>query len=222
LIVLFDLDGTVITFDDTPPGPGRTAMARASRELYGRDLTEGVRFAGGTDFAIARVMLERAGAPHSQEAVDALLDRYVLHLEDELTRRKYRAVGDVARAVAECTARGACVGIATGNTRKGAALKLKSAGLEGVFVLDRGGYGCDHELRPEVVRKAIERCGGGDDVVVVGDTEHDVSAARAVGARAIGVAVNEPTRRELEKAGADAIVPACDDALVAAIFSVSR
>jgi HAD superfamily hydrolase (TIGR01549 family) len=221
VIVLFDIDGTLLTFDDGPPGPGRTAMARASRELYGEDLTAGIRFAGGTDRAIARAMLERAGVPFSDAAAIALLDRYVDHLEEELTLRKYRPIGDVARAVEACARRGACVGLATGNTRIGAKLKLASAGLGDVFVLDRGGYGCDHELRPEVVRIAIERCGGDVEVVVVGDTEHDVSAARAVLARAIGVAYNAPCREELERAGADAIVTACDDALVEAIFSAS-
>jgi HAD superfamily hydrolase (TIGR01549 family) len=221
MIVLFDIDGTLLTFDDAPPGPGRTAMGRASRDLYGEDLTTGIRFAGGTDRAIARVMLERAGMVFSDAAATALLDRYVEHLEDELERRKYRPIGDVARAVEACVARGACVGLATGNTRKGAALKLASAGLGDLFVLDRGGYGCDHELRPEVVRIAVERCGGDTEVVVVGDTEHDVSAARACLARVVGLATNAACREELERAGADAIVSACDDALVEAIFSRS-
>ncbi|MGZ3420045.1 MAG: HAD family hydrolase [Polyangiales bacterium] len=222
MIVLFDIDGTLLTFDDAPPGPGRTAMGRASRDLYGEDLTAGLRFAGGTDRAIARAMLDKAGVAFSEEAVTALLDRYVGHLEDQLSRRKYRPIGDVAGAVEACAKRGACVGLATGNTRKGAAIKLASAGLGDVFVLDRGGYGCDHELRPEVVRIAIERCGGDIEVVVVGDTEQDVSAARAVLARAVGVGHNAESRAELERAGADAIVSACGDALVDAIFSASK
>ena len=223
MILLFDLDGTVITFDGTAPGPGRTAMGRASRALFGVDHTEGVRFAGGTDRAIARTLLERAGREITGENVDAILEAYVKELVEVLRDRKYRAVGDVASAVAACTARGASVGVATGNLRRGAQIKLHSAGLAEVFDLDRGGYGCDHELRAEVVRAGIRRGGGGasgGDVIVIGDTKEDVGAARAVGARCVGVAVNAATREELVSAGADAIVDACGDALVDAIFTL--
>ncbi len=220
-VVLFDLDGTVLTFGDSPPGPGSTAMGRASRTLFGEDHTGGLRFAGGTDRAIARTLLERANRAVDEPSIQRLLDTYVEHLADVLQHRRYTPVGDVPAAVLACEARGACVGLATGNTRRGAQIKLASAGLGHVFSLDRGGYGCDHEVRAEVVRKAIERCGGGGPVVVVGDTKQDVDAARAVGAHVVGVAVNEPTRHELLDSGADAIVDACGHELVEAIFSVA-
>lgn len=221
-VVLFDLDGTVLTFDGGAPGPGRVSMGRASREVCGEDHTIGLRFAGGTDRAIARAILERGGLPFDEPNVTRLLDAYLRELERELGRRSYRPLGDVAGAVAALASAGACVGIATGNVRAGARLKLASAGLADVFTLERGGYGCDHELRPEVVRAAIARCGGGDVVVVVGDTEHDVTAARAVGAKAVGVAMNESSRRELEAAGADVIVAACGAELIEAVEGVCR
>jgi len=221
VIVLFDLDGTVVTFEGDAPGPGRTAMGRASRQLYGADHTEGVRFAGGTDRAIARMLLERANQEVHEANVQLLLDTYVEHLLEVLKTRRYRPIGEVAVAVEVCNARGARVGIATGNTRRGAQIKLTSAGLHEVFSLDRGGYGCDHELRAEVVRKGIERCGVAGPVVVVGDTKQDVYAARAVGAFVVGVALNEPTRRELVEAGADAIVDTCGETLVEAIFKLT-
>lgn len=220
MILLFDLDGTVITFDGGAPGPGRTAMGRASRALFGADHTEGVRFAGGTDRGIARTLLERADREVNEANVDAILDTYVKELVSVLRDRQYRAVGDVASAVAACTARGASVGVATGNLRRGAEIKLTSAGLGAVFDLERGGYGCDHELRAEVVRAGIRRCGGGTDVIVIGDTSEDVKAARAVGARCVGVAINAATHAELVAAGADAIVDGCGDALVEAIFTL--
>ncbi len=226
-VVLFDLDGTVLTpareggdARAAEPGPGRASMGRASRAICGEDHTVGLRFAGGTDRAIARAILARANMPFDEANVARLLDAYLRELARELEHRSYRPIGDVAFAVEALAATGACVGIATGNVREGARLKLTSAGLGEVFALERGGYGCDHELRPEVVRAAIARCGGGDVVVVVGDTEHDVTAARAVSAKVVGVAVNEASRRELEAAGADRIVSACGAALVEAIAAV--
>ncbi|GAC1364160.1 MAG: HAD family hydrolase [Polyangiales bacterium] len=237
-IVLFDLDGTVLTFDDPPPGPGRTAMDRAIASLYGvADASAGVRFSGGTDRGIVRALLRKCGLDDA--AIDGeaerTLDRYLEHLAELLRTRRYRAIGDVAGAVAELAADGACVGVATGNVRAGARLKLESAGLGAVFDLDRGGYGCDAEPRPDILRAALARCaaavgsrrpsssssaGAGAAaaaVVVVGDTVHDVTAARAIGARVVGVALGPDARRELLDARADVVVDDCGPALVAAI-----
>ncbi len=216
-VVLFDLDGTVLTFEGAPPGPGRTALERAMRELYALEgATTGMRVAGGTDRSLARALLLRVGVGDDERAIDRLLDSYLGHLRSVLETRRYRQVGDVSRTVSVLRERGAVVGVATGNVKSGAQLKLASAGLLSTFHLGHGGFGCDAEPRMDIVRVAVERCAPRQEtqVVVVGDTEHDVRAGRAVGARVIGVAMDAPAREELEAAGADAIVDSCDDALV--------
>ena len=133
-------------------------------------------------------------------------------------------VGNVDGTVERLQAFGAIVGLATGNTRDGARLKLTSAGLGATFDLSRGAYGCDAEARADIVRLAAVRCGArdGEAVVVVGDTERDVHAGRAIGARVVGIATDDAARRELLDAGADAIVETCGDALVAAILAQGR
>jgi phosphoglycolate phosphatase len=224
-VVLFDLDGTVVTFEGPPPGPGRTALTLAMRELYAlENATDGVRFAGGTDRGLARRILVKAGMSDDEAAIDGLLAAYLGHLESVLTMRRYRPVGDVAGAVNALRHSGVVVGVATGNMRAGATLKLASAGLGAAFDLAMGGFGCDAEPRDAIVRIAVDRCRRGDPtcrdakVIVVGDTEHDVRAARAVGATVVGVAVSEAARAELEAAGADAIVGECGQALVKAVL----
>jgi phosphoglycolate phosphatase len=223
-VVLFDLDGTVLTYDGESPGPGRAALEAAMQQLHAVErATEGFRMAGGTDRALARRMLARAGLADGDDAIAAVLACYVGHLEALLRTRSYRPIGDVAGAVGSLRARGAIVGVATGNVREGAALKLASAGLEGTFDLALGGFGGDAELRPDIVRIAAERCSAaltaGAEVIVVGDTELDVRAARAIGARVVGVAHDGGTYDELVAAGADVIVPSCGDALVAAVLA---
>jgi phosphoglycolate phosphatase len=224
LIVLFDLDGTVLTFRDAPPGPGRSSMDAAMKELFGLErASEGVLFAGGTDKAIARALLAKTTLPvdRHDDHIDLVLDAYLRALDRELSRRRYVPVGDVAGAVAACTELGMCVGLATGNVREGARKKLASAGLAATFDLAKGGYGCDGEHRPDVLRAAVARCAphakAGARVVVVGDTRHDVSAARAIGAKVVGVAVSKAAREELAQAGADAIVDDCGADMVRAI-----
>jgi phosphoglycolate phosphatase len=191
-------------------------------ELYAVErATDGIRVAGGTDRALARAMLQRAGATEDDPAIARVLSTYVMHLEVVLRTRRYEPIGDVTGAVAQLQARGAVVGVATGNTRDGARLKLASAGLGPTFDMARGAYGCDAEVRAEIVRLAALRCGasdGGAGVVVVGDTDLDVRAGRAIGARVVGIATDVASRRELHEAGADAIVDTCGDALVAAVL----
>jgi phosphoglycolate phosphatase-like HAD superfamily hydrolase len=186
-------------------------------ELFGFErATEGVRVAGGTDRAIARAMLERAGKKADDDAIARVLSRYVSHLEQALRVRRYRPIGAITRVVEALRGRGAVVGIATGNVRDGARLKLASAELSSTFDLDLGAFGCDAEPRAEIVRLAAARCGASDSarVVVVGDTEHDVRAARAIGAGVVGVATDAESRAELEAAGADAVVDGCNDDLL--------
>jgi phosphoglycolate phosphatase-like HAD superfamily hydrolase len=222
-VVLFDVDGTVLTFEGEPPGPGRTALDRAMHELFGlARATEGLRVAGGTDRALARTMLRRAGRQDDDDAIAQVLSRYVAHLEHILRVRCYRPIGAVADVVAALRDRGAVVGLATGNVRDGARLKLTSAGLAPTFDLALGAFGCEAEPRAEIVRLAAERCGAmstGAPVVVVGDTEHDVRAARAIGARVVGIGTDAESRAELEAAGADAVVDGCDDNLVRAVLA---
>jgi phosphoglycolate phosphatase len=220
-LVLFDIDGTILSFRGPSPGPGRTALNRAMLELHGVErATEHVRVAGGTDPALARALLGRAGIPADDAAITRLLESYLRHLQDVLETRRYYPVGDVEGTVLALREREVRVGLATGNTRAGAAIKLASAGLLSTFSLDHGGFGSDAELRADIVRQAVSRCApDGATVVVVGDTKHDVAAGRAVNARVVGVAASEEARAELAAAGADAIVDACGDALLREVLA---
>ena len=220
-IVLFDIDGTLLTFEGSPPGPGRTALNRAMLRLHGVErATDGMRVAGGTDLALARTLLTRAALAVDEPSMARLLAVYLEELGSVLETRRYHAIGDVAGCVAALRARGAIVGLATGNLREGARKKLSSAGIHAHFDLELGGYGSDAEVRAEIVRCGATRCGATpeDAVVVVGDTEFDVKAGRAVGAHVVGVATSAAARAELEGAGADAIVDGCGEALVAAVL----
>jgi phosphoglycolate phosphatase len=220
-LVLFDIDGTILSFRGPSPGPGRTALNRAMLELHGVErATENVRVAGGTDPALARALLGRAGIPADDAAITNLLVSYLRHLQAVLETRRYYPVGDVQGLVRALREREVRVGLATGNTRAGAEIKLASAGLLSTFSLDHGGFGSDAELRADIVRQAILRCApDGATVVVVGDTKHDVAAGRAVNARVVGVAASEEARAELVAAGADAIVGACGDALLREVLA---
>jgi len=100
----------------------------------------------------------------------------------------------------------ASLGLATGNFREAARLKLGRFGLYDLFLA--GGYADDSEDRAELVAVAIERLAeasgghGPREVYVIGDTPLDIAAAQANGARSVAVATGFFTVDELAAAGA--------------------
>lgn len=211
-VVLFDLDGTLVASEPGTPSAGLIAMNRAAERLTGRPgLGDPAEFAGRTDVQIAHLLLAAGGVrdPRPEQVMD-LVRIYVEELEREIALRPYFALGDPAAAVRALGEIGAIVGIGTGNVPRGAALKLESAGIDELFDLDRGGYGNDGYERFEVLARGAGRCDptGTLPVVIVGDTPRDVFAARAIGARCVGVPFLQSSAEALLEAGADAIVRA--------------
>lgn len=206
-IFLFDLDGTLVSTG----GAGRRAIERAFGSLHGRpDACAHLSFDGMTDRAIARGGLRAIDVEPSEPRIDALLARYVevLHEEVEATPDAHYVVHPGARElVAEANARGHAVGLGTGNLREGARAKLERVRLFSPFSF--GGYGDDHELRPELIRAGALRGAqvlgvalANARVVVIGDTPKDIDAARAIGAQSLGVGTGRHSTRELLDAGA--------------------
>lgn len=189
-VLLFDIDGTLITTGRS----ARTAIERAFLQTYGRDDAFSFPFDGMTDRAIVRSALRNVGAEGADEEIERFLEVYLRVLEEEIARAPvYRLHNGMDRAVGEALSReGFAVGLGTGNVREGARLKLERVDFFRPFAF--GGFGCDHELRPELIRIGAERGAASLGVplaecrvVVIGDTPKDVAAAAALGAESIGV-----------------------------------
>jgi len=198
ILYLFDIDGTLLRAD----GAGARAFDRALATCFGLDdASRGVRFGGKTDHAILdEILVLRRG----REATDAERERFIATylplLEAELEASAgFRVLPGGVAALDHLTARGdVMIGVATGNIADGARAKLRRAGLHERFAL--GGYGCDAVRRAELVARAIERgraAGARGEVIVVGDTIHDIAAARACGATAAAVATGADPRDAL-------------------------
>ncbi len=203
-VLLFDIDGTLI---DTG-GAGRRSMERAFERVHQRkDACAGISFGGMTDPAILRAGLQAIGQEPSAAAIEALLAAYVEALAEELRAAQCRVHAGMVAALDAGHEKGCAVGLGTGNVREGAKLKLGRVGLFERFSF--GGFGCDHEVRSELIRKGAER--GAEilgvplaecRVVVIGDTPKDVAAAKAIGAESIAVATGWFSVSDLEAAGA--------------------
>lgn len=186
ILYLFDIDGTLLD----AKGAGRAALDAVMHARHGiADASAGIRYGGKTDPAIVDEIFEaRLGRRATAGERAAVLAAYVPELARRLEPAAIRVLDGAVESLAYLRGR-ARLGVATGNIREGADVKLAAAGLADWFEL--GGYGSDSHVRAELVAMAIERAratGEVTTVVVVGDTIHDIAAARACGAIACAVA----------------------------------
>lgn len=193
VLYLFDIDGTLLH----ARGSGREAFDEIFAELHGIErASEGIRYGGKTDPQIVREIFEaRLGRPPTPDELARFLAAYIPRLRALLAANRVIVIDGVLEALSALSALaardGVRLGLATGNIRRGAEEKLDAADLTRWFDVDLGGYGCDSPVRSELVARAIERGrarGATGEVVVVGDTIHDISAARACNAMVVAVA----------------------------------
>src|SRR5918995_1057343 len=205
LLVLFDIDGTLLL----TAGAGRRAIVAAlGEEVDDPRAFEGIRFDGKTDPQIVAEMLEAAGQlePREPERVQRLCHRYLGLLALELARptTRTRLMPGVEPLLDRLEAQpGVVLGLLTGNLAEGAALKLRSGGIDpGRFRL--GAFGSDAAHRPDlpaIAARRAERWFGrvpsGPEVVIIGDTPADIHCGTGISARAVAVATGGYSVAEL-------------------------
>ena len=222
-LVLWDIDNTLLYTG----GAGSIGMTRAFRDLYGIDDAFGrIEFSGRTDTAIFRDCARAHGV--DEASLDAeqsrFLDAYLPHLASALHEVEGRLMPGISEALdAIAAADDIAQGLGTGNFRGGGELKLRHYGIDHHFPGTVGGFGEDSDSRDEVIARAIARMSNGRAparVVVIGDTPHDVTAARANGAFALAVATGRDSAASLRACGADLALE--DLADTAGLLSILR
>jgi len=208
-LVLFDIDGTLVLTG----GAGLRAMNRACADLVGHTRAlDGIPVAGRTDRVILADVLARLDRTLDDPLLEQLRDRYLACLAEEIQHRGegVKAVlPGVARLLDTLASRDDVVlGLVTGNFEAGARIKLGHFDLWRYFRC--GAFADDAADRNLLVPFAVDRarrCGlervPARDVLVVGDTPHDIACARAVGAVAVGVATGGFSVDDLRESGAD-------------------
>ena len=199
-LVLFDIDGTLLTSG----GAGERALRRGFRERFGidDDLAR-VEIAGRTDSGIARRMLAAHDLPETPENLTAFFDGYLHFLAHELPGSQGGLLPGIVGLLEALQPRPDIVlALLTGNLERGAKLKLIHYGVWHYF--EFGAYADDHHDRDQLGHfartRAREKHGIDfplDQVFVLGDTPHDISCARAIGAKAIAIATGKFSRAEL-------------------------
>lgn len=223
-LVLWDIDLTLVDLS----GSGGDWYRQALATVAGVTLERMPSFPGRTELAITTELLTAHGIEPTRELVERLwreLTALATDPADDL-----RARGTALPGAAEVLARLAGTGrvvqsLVTGNLPAIAHHKVSAFGLHTHLDFDIGGYGSLSEHRPDLVAEAVELAGGKhggapEQVVVIGDTPHDVGAALACDAVAVAVATGRHDVDELSASGAHAVLPDLSDtdAALAAIL----
>ncbi len=207
-LVLFDIDGTLVLTG----GAGIRAMNRAGKAIVGAaNLLQDIQVAGRTDWIILHDAVQKIGRALDDDLFARLRCEYLANLREEIAEpgqgRKAIMPGIRELLTTLLTRQDVVLGLLTGNFAEGARIKLEHFDLWRYFRC--GAFGDDASDRNALVPVALRRarnCGLTDltfeDVLVVGDTPHDVACAAAVGALPIAVATGSYTVEQLRQAGA--------------------
>lgn len=205
-LLLFDIDSTLVA----TLGAGVQALQQIIERRYGvRDDLSDIEIAGRTDTTIARSILLKYNVEPTPENLQALLDEYLIGLEQLLPKLEGRVLPGIREILERMKPRpDRVLGLLTGNLRRGAELKLTRYGLWTFF--EFGAFADDHYDRNRLGafarQRAQEKHGHDFDAAqidVIGDTGHDVACGKAFGARTIAVATGSWSRERLNSCGPD-------------------
>ncbi len=204
-LLLFDIDNTLLNTG----GAGGEAMNRAFEEMFGvEDGFAKVEFSGRTDLYILSEGLRQHGIAAGHEAhIDEFLRRYYVHLRRTLHDRDGYLMPGFPQLLEELSKRdGVTTGLATGNFSEAAWMKVEHYGISQYF--SGGVFGEESVDRSEMVQAGIERLAAGvaaQDVVIIGDTPHDITSALDNGVTAVGVATGNYSIDQLRDSGAQMV-----------------
>lgn len=201
-LILFDIDGTMLRTH----GMGHESVVRALSDVAGQPITtDGVFFSGKTDPQIMREVMRVNGLGHRVDAA-FLADAQAAYSEAMVASYDNDRVEELAgvRHVVEALAARDDVQLSllTGNYERTAYLKVASIGLEHHFPF--GAFGSDAEARSDLPAIGVARAKAhtgrdfeGHDVIIIGDTEHDITCGRALGVFSVAVATGNYSRHDL-------------------------
>lgn len=212
LLLLFDIDGTLVTGAADAHARALHEALKAVHGVDARNVRMSVAPAGRTDPEIARALLLGAGVSASQidERAEEVREHccavYARRCPQDLSRTVLPGVPELLEWLR--VQPGVILGLLTGNYEPVARLKLRRAGLGAAFASDQGAFGSDSEDRTMLPAIARRRAGvpgsphPRERTLVIGDTPRDIACARADGLRCVAVATGPYDAEALGEADA--------------------
>jgi len=203
-IIIFDIDGTLLS----GAGAGKLAFEKIFLELFQKEkVWKNIIPDGKTDPIImdelARMVL---GRELTQEEHHEMALLYVQYFQETIKQVAPAEIKPgIERLLGRLAEKKIPMGIATGNFEIPAWLKLEQAGLSQFFSF--GGFGSDSRNRVELTRVALKRgrdsVQGASEFLLVGDSIHDIHAAKALSIPILAVATGKTAQQDLKKEAPD-------------------
>ncbi|WP_294346705.1 HAD hydrolase-like protein [Prosthecochloris sp.] len=192
-LVLFDIDGTLLLTNSN----NRRILIDALMAVYG---TEGSarshNFAGKMDSVIIYEVLKNAGLndSHITEKFTIVKNTYIDLVQRQLVPEDIELMAGIPELLETLSERNdIALGLLTGNFEGSGRHKLALPAINHFFPF--GAFADDAYHRKDLPAVAVERAYiqtgkkfKGEEVVIIGDTEHDITCARAIQAKCIAVA----------------------------------
>ncbi len=202
-LVLFDIDGTLVRVR----GISRQSLIDALREVFGTEGTAATHnFAGKLDSVIIKEVMRATGLNDNdiQKGFEEAKRRYIQNFKEHARREHIEVMAGIYELVEKLARQESVVlALLTGNFEESGRHKLALPELNDYFAF--GAFADDADTRnalPAVaVQRAFERtgiCFTGKDVVIIGDTEHDVNCAKVLHSKCIAVATGHYTVSQLQ------------------------
>ncbi|MFA6045427.1 MAG: HAD hydrolase-like protein [Phycisphaerales bacterium] len=234
MLLLFDIDMTLTSTG----GAGMRAMKAAVSRAFGDKFVPGeVPFAGRLDPLILTDMLTSSGLVGSPEQLLEVRRSYARMLAELLAMGDCHALPGVPALVAHLVQEQRqmphlTLGLLTGNYEETGRMKLRACRVDQTaFTVAAWGDESPHvpPKRADLVPIAMARDAAlrgrtlpPHEVVIIGDTPHDVDCAKAHGCRVLGVATGHSSESELREHGADHTVPNLGDTQRVADWLLAR
>lgn len=212
---LFDIDGTLLRSRDRIHVD---SFVSSVQRVTGFEVTlAGIVLHGSTDTAILREACHQAGIPPEvlETQAGAILDAMCVQVAERRHSMDLVRMPGVEDALRHLAARGALLGVGTGNLEMIGWIKIEQAGLREWFRF--GGFSDHFPVRSELIahaaEKARELAGPEARICVVGDTPRDIEAARANALSVIAVATGRYSFDELHALQPDVCATSLADLL---------
>ena len=224
MLILWDIDGTLLHTDGIAGETMRTAMGQTFGATMRKERTF---YSGKTDRQIIQETFPHLTPSAVLEHLQVFIEVYVAEFKRQREEVLARAgVMPGTLALLDHLHTQAIQAPLTGNVAPIARLKLDWLGLLDFMHFEVGAYGDDHHERPLLVPIAAERASqhygrpfSGNDIVVIGDTPHDIHCGKLNGTRTVAVATGPYSVDDLQAYEPNAVLPDLRD-LPAALTAI--
>jgi len=215
-LVLFDIDGTLLKVGSI----NRQSLIDALQKVYGTEGSAGNHdFSGKMDSVIIHEVLKCSGLSQQeiQDRFNTVKDTYIDIFRQQATEEDVTLMPGITELL-EALSRNEeiTLGLLTGNFEKSGRHKLILPSINHYFPF--GAFADDALHRNDLPSIAIERAEAmknyrfpPENVVIIGDTEHDIACAKASGTRSLAVATGNYSYERLESRLPDALFPDLGD-----------